>query len=256
MPQNLRVKVGEKYGRLTVMERAPNRGIRTFWKCKCDCGAECEADGHELVRTDRPGKKSCGCLATEAAKTKNKTHGMSYTPEFRAWSRMKKTCEEPNSIEKGVSYPEEWAKFEGFFADLGAQPEGHVLGRKDIEKSYDKENCQWMTQKEAYKSRSSSVTYEYNGEKYSPAELSEKTGINISTLTKRIRDGMSVAEAVEAPVRGRSSNGVETMRNKKFSFNGEEHTITQWAAITGVPISTIYTRLAYGWDMDKVLIKG
>lgn len=255
MPQKLSVKVGEKYGRLTVVERAPNRGIRTFWKCLCDCGTECEVAGSEMVRTNRPGVKSCGCLAAEAAKTKNITHGMSYTPEFRAWSRMKKTCEEPESKEKGISYPKEWASFETFYAAMGAQPDGHVLGRRDIEKSYSEENCKWMTKKESCKTRLNSVVYEYKGKKYSPAELSKETGVNISTLTKRIKDGMSVTDAVETPVRASSSNGVETMRNKKFSFNGEEHTITQWAAITGIPISTIYTRLAYGWDIVKVLTK-
>lgn len=30
--------IGQKYGNLTVLERAPNRGQHVYWKCQCDCG--------------------------------------------------------------------------------------------------------------------------------------------------------------------------------------------------------------------------
>ena len=39
MPAKLNL-IGEKYGRLTVIEKAPNKGKRTQWKCLCDCGKE------------------------------------------------------------------------------------------------------------------------------------------------------------------------------------------------------------------------
>lgn len=54
---------GQKFGRLTVMERGKNtdRGEAT-WRCKCKCGSE------TVVRSDclrRGDTKSCGCLAKE-----------------------------------------------------------------------------------------------------------------------------------------------------------------------------------------------
>ena len=30
--------IGQKYGNLTVIGRAPNRGKHVYWQCKCDCG--------------------------------------------------------------------------------------------------------------------------------------------------------------------------------------------------------------------------
>lgn len=52
------------YGRLTVLQRAPNApGSRhSQWLCICDCGTEKVIAGHNL----RTGKtRSCGCLRNE-----------------------------------------------------------------------------------------------------------------------------------------------------------------------------------------------
>jgi len=49
---------GNVFGRLTVIERAENRGKRIFWLVRCICGLEKEADGSHL----RSGSStSCGC---------------------------------------------------------------------------------------------------------------------------------------------------------------------------------------------------
>ncbi len=54
--------IGTTWGRLTVLERAPNIGPRAAWRCRCSCGNETTARGTSL-RTGH--KKSCGCLITE-----------------------------------------------------------------------------------------------------------------------------------------------------------------------------------------------
>lgn len=62
MEENMPAKVDyirKQFGRLTVIEEAPNAGRRTRWKCQCECGSLC------IVRTDelRSGDtESCGCL--------------------------------------------------------------------------------------------------------------------------------------------------------------------------------------------------
>lgn len=51
---------GQRFGRLTVIERAENDKYgRLTWKCECDCGKNKIVNGQSLIR----GKtKSCGCL--------------------------------------------------------------------------------------------------------------------------------------------------------------------------------------------------
>lgn len=54
--------LGEKYGRLTVTERAGYKGRNILWRCFCDCGKEKFATTPAL-RHD--GTRSCGCLRRE-----------------------------------------------------------------------------------------------------------------------------------------------------------------------------------------------
>lgn len=54
----------QKFGRLTVIKRAPNRNKRVCWECQCDCGNIIEVRADQL----RGGiTKSCGCLHKEMA---------------------------------------------------------------------------------------------------------------------------------------------------------------------------------------------
>lgn len=62
MPK-LKDRTGERYGRLIVIERAPNiSSNRVAWKCKCDCGNEIIVAGNSLQSGNT---QSCGCLNTE-----------------------------------------------------------------------------------------------------------------------------------------------------------------------------------------------
>ena len=53
---------GQKFGRLTVMERANNRNGKTYWKCRCDCGNIREVYGYALTSGHTV---SCGCAKAE-----------------------------------------------------------------------------------------------------------------------------------------------------------------------------------------------
>lgn len=53
---------GQRFGRLTVVFRAENKGGKTRWHCKCDCGKEKDVLAINLVRGLT---QSCGCLHKE-----------------------------------------------------------------------------------------------------------------------------------------------------------------------------------------------
>lgn len=61
--------VGERIGRLIVLEEAYKKNQKYYYKCKCDCGniKVIEAD---LLTTEKT--RSCGCLGTENALDKQK----------------------------------------------------------------------------------------------------------------------------------------------------------------------------------------
>lgn len=57
---------GQRFGRLTVLERAPtppfNANRHAWWKCRCDCGEEVQTSAHYLMIGHT---RSCGCLRRE-----------------------------------------------------------------------------------------------------------------------------------------------------------------------------------------------
>ena len=59
---------GMKFGRLTVIERAENKGKKPCWLCKCECGNEKVVRGSDL-RGDKV--VSCGCYNREKTKKRN-----------------------------------------------------------------------------------------------------------------------------------------------------------------------------------------
>jgi len=66
VPKSFKDITGNKYGRLTVLARAPNKyKRRTSWFCKCDCGTEGIFPGQSM----KAGLiKSCGCIVDELRK--------------------------------------------------------------------------------------------------------------------------------------------------------------------------------------------
>lgn len=70
MPKKIDL-TGQKIGRLMVISPAPNKGRRTQWNCKCECGNDFIA----LTESLRSGKtRSCGCLRSEITAEKNKNN--------------------------------------------------------------------------------------------------------------------------------------------------------------------------------------
>ena len=54
---------GKRFGRLVVLNKTThNDSIKTFWRCKCDCGNEVDICSSSLITGNT---KSCGCLKRE-----------------------------------------------------------------------------------------------------------------------------------------------------------------------------------------------
>lgn len=61
----LRDLTGQRYGYLTVVRRAPNRGGKVYWHCVCRCGMKTDVQTFDLIF----GKtRSCGCYRSQRQK--------------------------------------------------------------------------------------------------------------------------------------------------------------------------------------------
>ena len=82
-------ETGHRYGRLTVIERAPPPGQRraACWLCMCECGEETVVDGCAL----RSGHtQSCGCLQRETiSQLRSLAPGLAMSKEIYARYRWR-----------------------------------------------------------------------------------------------------------------------------------------------------------------------
>lgn len=65
-------EIGNKYGKLLVIDRDKTKKGKAYWICRCDCGNIVSACGSSLRRGK---KKSCGCLERQAIDETGKKYG-------------------------------------------------------------------------------------------------------------------------------------------------------------------------------------
>lgn len=209
--------IGQKFGRLTVLERAENsKSGQIMWKCICSCPDKtvCVVSGGHLKNGHT---NSCGCLQKERASEANKTHGQRNTRLYNIWVHMKQRCNNPNNPAyriygaEGKTVCEEWIdKKNGFinfynWSMANGYRDDLTIERTDGTKGYTPENCGWATAKEQANNLRNNHLITYNGETHTMKEWARKKHINYKMIFKRIKYlGWSIEEALETPVRGKN----------------------------------------------------
>jgi hypothetical protein len=85
--------------------------------------------------------------------------------------------------ERGISVDPEWAQFEKFLEDMPGYAPGLTLERKDVDKGYCKDNCEWATRK--VQSLNKRTTKKFMGKPL--LTWAEELGINYYTLYSRLK---------------------------------------------------------------------
>ena len=206
--------IGQRFTRLLVVASAGrDKWRKPLWECLCDCGTIRIARGHDL---NRGLQKSCGCLRRETTRRIRTTHGMSRSPEFRAWAKLIGRCHTPTDSSfatygaLGIEVCQRWRdSFEDFFADVGPRPSAaYSLDRIDPAGPYSPDNCRWATTAEQSSNRSSSRLLEFEGERVCLSELARRFGLHPTTLANRIKAGWTMFDALHSPAdQGRASSG-------------------------------------------------
>lgn len=200
---------GQRFGRVTVVESAGvNMNGETIWLCKCDCGTVW------TTRTDflrSGGTRSCGCLGRENCKTASTKHGLTYSPEYRAWLAIKSRCYNTKLVNfseyggRGIKVCDRWLEsFENFFLDMGSRPTPqHSIDRIDTNGNYEPTNCRWATRERQQRNRRDTKLFTFNGETLSLPDWAEKLGKSLHALRNRLRNGWSVEKTLSQPVESR-----------------------------------------------------
>lgn len=163
---------GQRFGRLTVIERHGTKGGHAAWLCECTCGNTVIVDGKFL----RMGAtQSCGCYRKECAAERHTTHGRSKSRLYNIYHNMLKRCFKSNNHKykdyggRGITVCDEWKdSFQAFYdwAMANGYSDELTLDRKNNDSNYEPSNCRWATQKEqANNRRKRKRGYKRNGTK-------------------------------------------------------------------------------------------
>lgn len=196
MSRRLKDLTGQKFNRLTVIERVENKGEKVCWKCRCDCGNEITVRGSDLKGNLT---KSCGCFQKEKA-SKRATHKLAGTAIYNTWVHIKSRC--LNHCDKaykyygarGINIYPQWADdFQTFYDYVSQLPhfgeKGYSLDRIDNDGSYEPNNVRWADIRTQLRNTSRNIFVEYNGISIPLIEAAELSGIKYHTLKRRYHRG-------------------------------------------------------------------
>jgi hypothetical protein len=191
---------GKRFGMWVAVSRSANKGTRTAWLCRCDCGKEESVLTCHLVS----GKSfSCGCNKYLLQAKRLTTHGMSNSDEYRIWSLMIGRCTNSSNTSykdyggRGISVCDRWKDFTNFYSDIGPRPtKGHSIGRVDNDKGYSPDNCRWETHEQQANNTRRNSYHVIDGERKTLAEICRERGLNYGTVKWRIYNGESILEAI------------------------------------------------------------
>ena len=141
-------------------------------------------------------------------------HGLSYTPEYRAWQTMRHRCTCPASPAyaryggRGITICDRWLNSPAnFLADMGPRPSPrHEIDRIDNNAGYSPENCRWVVRSVNDRNRRSNHWIEYRGERRVLQEWCDLLGLPRDTVGWRLRQGWTTAMAFETPVRPKAGS--------------------------------------------------
>lgn len=207
---------GRQFGKLAVIEEhgftrvGQLRSRQITWRCKCTCGGETIVTTSSLIGGNTT---SCGCHKVDMLRDRLTTHGLSKTPEYRAWINMRSRCENPRTPGyhryggRGIKVL--YSSFDEFLADIGPRPSpDHSVDRIDNDGHYQTGNCRWSLPTAQNRNTSVNVELTWRGETKTLVEWSELLGIRLNTLIYRVRRGWSTDRALSQPVQVRG--GYET----------------------------------------------
>jgi len=191
---------GQRFGRLSVLDRGENKGKQYGWICICDCGKTVNVNGNSL-RSGRT--KSCGCLRAESLSQLAKKHGLVNSPEYGVWQAMKKRCYDAKNSDyaryggRGITVCDRWINsFENFISDMGKRPNGYSIDRINVDGNYEPSNCKWASSVEQANNKSNNAKYTYGAETHTIAEWAKIGSIPQTLLRTRLVKGMKLPYAL------------------------------------------------------------
>lgn len=229
-----KIRIGSRFERWVVTsEGVRNKGKSNwYYDVVCDCGNTANVRKDSLLNGQ---SKSCGCLASEKARERIVTHGMTGKPGWQQYYDMIRRCTDPKRKDfhhyggRGISidprWLEDWDKGQGFLnflEDMGEKPEGRTeIERFDKNGNYCKENCYWEDRKAQNNNKRSNRYLSYKGYNLTISQWAHLLNVKSQILNDRINKlKWTIEDTLEKPPIKSRKNGhnFESYRGIDFAL--------------------------------------
>lgn len=222
---------GQRFGRLTAVSRAANKGNATMWLCRCDCGNEKAISAHHLSSGVT---QSCGCKR-RGIDGYLREHSLPDTAKrlLLLWRGMKRRCYDSKTQYyaiyggRGISVCDEWKdNFQAFYEWSMANgykeeilPNGRnkwMIDRINNDGNYEPSNCRWVDIQIQANNKRSNHLLDFNGKIQTITKWSKETGLSTQVIKHRIEKlGWSIEKALTTPPDANRNRHRKTDRDKQ-----------------------------------------
>ena len=180
---------------------------------RCECGNEVEIKMNIVKFGNR---KTCGCMIG-TKRTGGATHNLRKHPLYKNWADIKNRCYNEKTPKYkyyglvGIIMCDEWRNDFKCFYDWcisngwvrGMEIDKDIKSIKNGAKSteYSPNNCSIVSKGENNKYRKSTKFIEHNGEIKCITDWCKKYKISPATYRNRVKNGMSISEALTTPLK-------------------------------------------------------
>jgi len=194
MPKHLSTidLLGNRYGRLVIIEDLGLKDHFRYVKCKCDCGI---VKNFRLNGLRMGSSTSCGCYRQEIAGTSNILHGLTKHPLFTIWTNMRQRCHWEESKQyvdyggRGIIVCDEWRKdFKVFFdwCITNNWNKGLTIDRRNNDGNYEPDNCRIVNNTIQQRNKRSNINYTIDGITKCLKEWCLELGLNYKLTHQRL----------------------------------------------------------------------
>lgn len=233
---NVKYKIGDRFGRLELIERL--KGGKCLFAC--DCGKLTVKSLNAVVTGNT---KSCGCYNRELTIMRNKDNAITDNKRLlKCYHHIKDRCYNPNGKgyknygARGVVMCDEWLNdFKTFYdwSMANGYKDNLTIDRIDVDGNYEPSNCRWVDINTQANNKQNTVYLTLFDVKLPLGYWSKLTGVNSHTLQHRKKLGYNDDEVI---------NGKDIY----IEYNNSHVTLHELSKIVNIPYNVLYKRYKRG----------
>lgn len=150
---------------------------------------------------------------------------------------------------RGIKMCKEWINTPQSFYEWAINngyKDGLSIDRINVNGNYEPSNCRWVTKEVQDNNRRTSRKITYEGKTQTLSQWSKEYNINSTTLSDRLKAGLSIGEALNKPV-------IKSGGKILYTLNNETKLLSEWCQIYNISYQTAWKQSKKGYSIEKIL---